>query len=291
MVDLSIIIVSYNTKDFLFRCLKSVFENAPKAYTWEIIVVDNASTDGSIDVIKSSKLKIISNEKNVGFSKANNIGVKEAKGRYILFLNSDTVVYPNTLEQMIKFVDAHKEAGAATCKVKLLNGKLDDACHRGFPTLWNSFCHFTGLSRLFIGKKLFGGYNLGWIKLRKIHQIDACAGAFMIVRKEAGVEVGWWDEDYFWYGDDLDFCYRLKEKGWKIYFVPTVSIIHYKGVSGGIKKVSKNLTTADLKTKKLAQKARFEAMRIFYSKHYRDKYPKLLSWIVDKGIFLREKIG
>ena len=112
----------------------------------------------------------------------------------------------------------------------------------------------------------------------------------MLVRKNAGEEIKWWDEDYFFYGEDIDFCYMLKQKGWKVYYVPTVSITHYKGVSGGIKSVSKEITTASIETKKRATKWRFEAMRIFYKKHYQQKYPWIVNFLVNIGIYVREKI-
>lgn len=297
MIDLSIIIVSYNTKDFLEKCIESIGNTVPKSLDYEIIVVDNASTDGTTQEIHQSfdklrtKLKVIQNEKNLGFSKANNLGIKEAKGKYILFLNPDTIIYPNTLKVMVDFMHLNKDVGAATCRVNLPNGELDDACHRGFPSPRNAFFHFLGFSKLFSKSELFAGYNLGWKDFSTIHEIDACAGAFMMVKKEAGEQVGWWDEDYFWYGEDLDFCYNLKEKGWKIFYVPEVSILHYKGVSGGIKNVSKHLTTASEETKRRATKARFEAMRIFYNKHYKNKYPRLVNSLVYRGISLRERLA
>src|SRR3989344_3501317 len=220
-VDVSIVIVSYNTKDILLECVSSVIKTT-KDISYELIIVDNNSSDGTVEEISklksqnsnlSSKLKTIYNQQNLGFSKANNIGVKKAAGRYVLFLNSDTVVRNDTIKTMAEFMDANTDVGAATCKVELPNGEIDDASHRGFPTPWNAFCHFSGLSKLFPRSKAFGGYNLGWMDLSVPHEIDALAGAFMIVCKEAGDEVGWWDEDFFWYGEDLDFCYRLKEKG------------------------------------------------------------------------------
>jgi len=289
IVDLSIIIVSYNTREFLKNCLSSILSSIDGKLSYEIIVVDNASSDGSpseISNLKSqiSNLRTIQNQKNIGFSRANNIGIKQAKGRYLLFLNPDTIVYPNTLQTMVDFMDQHKDAGAATCKVVMPNGEIDDASHRGFPTPWNAFCYFSGLSKLFPKSKLFSGYTLTFMDLSITHEIDSAAGSFMLVRREAGKSVGWWDEDYFFYGEDLDFCYNLKSEGWKIYYAPTVSILHYKGVSGGIKKVSKEITTADDKTRRLATHARFEAMKIFYKKHYLKKYPSLITWLVTLGI-------
>lgn len=293
MIDLSIIIISYNTREFLKKCVESIRESFEKKISYEIIIVDNNSDDGTIDEIKNRdpELKIIQNKQNLGFSKANNIGIKNSKGKYILFLNPDTVIHPGTLEKMIEFMDSDKKAGAATCLIKLPSGKLDDASHRGFPTPWNAFSYFSGLAKIFPRSKFFSGYSLGWMNLKQAHEIDACAGAFMIVRREAGDQINWWDEDYFWYGEDLDFCFRLKEKGWKIYFVPDSSILHYKGVSGGIKKDSENISTASEETKKMAQRARFDAMRIFYKKHYQNYYPGLVNWMVLKGVDIRQKFS
>lgn len=298
MLDLSIIIVNYNTKGFIRNCLISILSSIDIKISYEIIVVDNASTDGSPSEIlkiknKISNMQIILNTKNVGFSKANNQGIKiSQKSRYILFLNPDTIIQQkNTIEELIKFMDIHKDAGAATCKIVMPNGEIDDASHRGFPTPWNAFCHFLGLSRMFPKSRIFTGYNLGWMDLSKTHEINALCGAFMLVRREAGIDARWWDEDYFFYGEDIDFCYGLKQKGWKIYYVPTVSVVHYKGVSGGIKSVSKEITTASEETKKLATKHRFDAMRIFYNKHYKQKYPSIINFLVEKGIWIREKLA
>jgi hypothetical protein len=292
MIDLSIVIVSYNTKDFLQKCIESI-KNTVKDFTYEIIIVDNASKDNSSDLIKDKfeEVTLMENKENLGFSKANNAGIKKSSGRYVLFLNADTIVYPNTLKTMLDFMDNNKDAGAATCKLVMPNGKIDDASHRGFPTPWNSFTHFSSLSKILGKTKLFGGYNLGYLNFSKTHEIDALAGAFMFVRREAGEQVNWWDEDYFFYGEDLEFCYQLKEKGWKIYYVPQISILHYKGVSGGIKNVSKQITTADKETKKKAQEERFKAMRIFYKKHYQNKYPKIVTALVNFGVSFKERLS
>jgi GT2 family glycosyltransferase len=297
MVDVSIIIVSYNTKDVLKECVESVFKTVGNL-SFEIIIVDNASTDGTADQfrVQNSELRIknltfIQNKENLGFSKANNIGVKKATGRYILFLNPDMVLHEGTLPGMVEFMDKEKQAGAATCKVILTNGKMDDSCHRGFPTPWNAFCHFSGIAKFFGNTKTFGGYNLGFMNLSIAHEIDALAGSFMLTRREAGEGAKWWDEDYFFYGEDLDFCYMLKQNGWKIYYVPEFTALHYKGVAGGIKNVSKHITTANKETKARATKARFNAMRIFYKKHYEDKYPWIITRLVYAGIALKESLS
>ena len=291
-IDLSIIIVSFNTRELTSECIQSIIDNVKKI-NFEIIVVDNDSKDDSVAYLKQyfPQVLLISSTQNLGFSKANNLGVKAAKGRYVLFLNSDTVVYPGAIEHMVEFMDLTKDAGAATCFLKMPNGKLDDAAHRGFPTPWRALCQFSGLGRIFTKSMTFNGYHLGFCNLDKVHRIEALAGAFMLVRREAGEEVGWWDEDYFFYGEDIDFCYMLIQKGWKIYFDPRVTVLHYKGASGGIKKISAKVTTADMETRRRVTIARFNAMKIFYRKHYRKKYNSLVYYLILKAIDFKKSFA
>jgi len=291
-IDLSIIIVSYNTKNFLKNCLESIEPNP----NYEIIVIDNNSTDDSVVMLKELKKKskqnitILEKRNNLGFAKANNQALKKAQGRLILFLNPDTILEKETLKTMIDFMDENPKVGAATCRVQLTNGKLDQASHRGFPTVWNSFTYFSGLEKLFPKSPIFAGYSLTYLPLDNIHEIDAGCGAFLMVRQEAGSQVNWFDEDYFWYGEDLDFCYRLKENGWKIMFVPTTKITHWKGAASGIKKHSQGISTASKETKIKAAKASVKVMRLFFQKHYKDKYPKVIYWLTMLGISLLEKV-
>lgn len=289
MKDVSIIIVSYNTRDILGECLKSIYDCVISA-SFEIIVVDNASTDGSSEMIKREfgDVILIENRENVGFAAANNIGVKKSKGNYLLFLNSDTFVFRNSVDSIFTFLGENPKIGAATCRVELPNGDIDDASHRGFPTPWNALAHFSGLAKVFPKTKMFTGYSLGYLDRSTSHEIDACAGAYMMVRREAGEQAGWWDEDYFFYGEDIDFCYRLRQMNWQIWYVPLVKILHYKGVSGGIKEISKDITTADSETKKRSTQARFDAMKIFYRKHYSKKYPKIITWATLVGIDVKK---
>lgn len=300
-LDLSIIILNYNAKKFVVDCIRSIENSRRNGYFWEVIVVDNASTDGSQEAIRKlienknlpsaepCSLVLLENKENLGFSKGNNIAVPLTKGRYILFLNPDTVVNKNTLSFMVKFMDSNPRVGAATCKLRLPTGDLDEAAHRGFPTPWNAFCHFFGLEKLLPSSRLLSGYTLGYLSKNTVHEIDSLSGAFMIVRREAGKQVDWWDEDYFWYGEDIDFCYRLKKKQWKIMCVPQVWILHYRGVSSGLKKHTRYLSSASRETRKIAAASSIEAMRIFYKKHYLGYYPKPILWLVWLGIWILEK--
>lgn len=289
-MKLSIIIVNFNTAKFLRDCIESIIKSAGNL-DFEIIVVDNASKEKFQIPNTKYQIKVIRNKKNLGFAAANNQGIRQAKGEYILLLNPDTLVLKDTLSQMVKFMEKNSSVGIATCRVELPTGSLDDACHRGFPTPWNAICQFSGLARLFPNSQLFNGYHMGFVNMDKVHEIDSCAGAFMLVRRKTGDKVGWLDEDYFWYGEDIDFCFRVKRLGWKVVFLPMVKILHYKGVSGGIKKHSQYLTTADRETQLLATRARFEVMRIFYEKHYQNIYPRWLTWLVIKAIKIKENLS
>lgn len=296
---LSIIILNYNTKKIALEAVASIEKNYPaqtQSGEFQIILTDNASPDKSLAAFDEYKKKtktklfeVIDNGGNIGFAAGNNKGIPPAKGEYILFLNPDTVVYPHTLTRLITFMDKTPDAGAATCRVEIPGGKIDEASHRGFPTPWNAFTHFSGLERLFPHIKLFAGYTRTFEDLTKIHEIPAAVGAFLFVRKEAGEKIGWWDEDYFFYGEDLQFCYDIWNAGYKIYYVPDVKILHLGGVSSGIKKHSQNITTANAEIRRKVQGWRFDAMRIFYKKNY-SSYNPLLSWMVMKGInFLHKK--
>lgn len=275
--ELSIIILNYNVKDLLLNCLKSIFQNKGKLDRWQVIVVDNASSDGSVEAVKNKfpQVELVENQSNLGFARGNNVGVKHAKAQVILFLNPDTVIVGSAIQKTLEVLLSNPDYGAITCKVELSDGRLDYSCHRGFPTPWNSFAYFGGLAKMFPRSPLFAGYTATYLDTNKPHEIDSLTGAFMMVRKIAGDQIGWWDKDYFWNGEDIEFCYSLKEKGWKIYYYPDEKIIHYKGSSS---KQEKRKTVI----------LGVSAMRIFYKKHYYKKYPPLLRDFVLWGIKLLE---
>lgn len=322
MIDLSIIIVSYNTKKLLGDCLDSLVravrpggeivfpkKGRPKkpprsTWTWtgqkldseeeslvkefaskpwaEVIVVDNASTDGTVEMVRDKYpwLELISNPQNLGFSKANNQGIKKSSGRYLLLLNPDTIVYPRTLEVMYRYMEKYPRVAVSTCRVELPNGKLDPPSHRGFPTPWRALGHFSGLGRIFPKSRLLNGYHLGHLNQKTIHEIDSPMGAFYLVRREAIDEVGLLDEDFFWYGEDLDWSYRFKKAGWKISYVPHVKILHYHGAASGVKDSSRLISTADRQTRRRAARESIAAMRLFYQKHYLGQYPRLITALI-----------
>jgi GT2 family glycosyltransferase len=247
-----------------------------------VIVVDNGSSDGSALLVKNEfpSVLLIESRERLGYSAGNNLARGKAEGQYVLFLNSDTKVFPNTLETMVKFMEGDQTFGVSTCLTILPDGRLYYACHRGFPTLWNSFCYFTGLSKLFPKSKFFSGYTLGYLPSDSIHEIDACSGTFLLIRSDLLDQIGWFDQDYYAYGEDIEMCYRVKELGYKVMFNPTVKILHYWGATSGLKSTSKEVSKATRRTQEKWNAARYEAMKIFFNKHYRDRYPFLVGLIV-----------
>jgi GT2 family glycosyltransferase len=253
-MKLSVIIVNYNVKYFLEQCLDSVYL-AVKDIAAEIIIVDNRSSDGSAEYIKSRFPNVIyiENQENVGFARANNQAIAQAQGEYILLLNPDTVIGENALTNVCRFMDENPQAGALGVKMLDGYGRFLAESKRGFPSPWNSFCKITGLSKLFPYSKRFGGYHLKYLDKDSVHSVDILAGAFMMVRKAAIEKAGSLDEHFFMYGEDIDWSYRITCSGYTNYYFPE-PIIHYKGES----------TKKDVKYVKNF----YEAMLIFFNKHY-----------------------
>lgn len=279
-LKLSISIVNYNSGDFLERCLSSL-KKPSGDIDMEIWVVDNASTDNSLSLAKKkfTDVHIIENDQNLGFGRAQNIALRKAKSEYVLILNPDTEVGGNVIFHMLKFMENNQDVGASTCKVMLDNGTLDLASHRGFPTPYASFSYY------FLKNDSL--YHLSNVPKDKPHEVDAISGAFFLTRKSVLQKVGYFDESYFMYGEDLDLCFKIKEAGFKIMYVPEVSIVHHKGVSSGLKKHSHHITTADLETRKRSLDAFYSAMKIFYKKHMEKKYPFFINWLVYLGINIK----
>jgi GT2 family glycosyltransferase/lipopolysaccharide/colanic/teichoic acid biosynthesis glycosyltransferase len=272
--DVSVIIVNYNVRDFLEQCLHSL-RRACQHLKAEVMVVDNASRDSSTQMVKRRFpwVQLMENRVNVGFARANNQALKRASGRYILLINPDTLAREDTVEAMSEFMDAHPEAGAVGCKILNPDGTLQLSCRRSFPTPWVALSKILGLGRLFPWSRLFGKYNLTYLDSDKTAEVDALSGSFMFLRPEALKKVGLLDEEYFMYGEDLDLCYRIKKAGWKIYYVPTTQIIHYKGRSTE----ASASTVLDF----------YRAMVIFVRKHLRRKYLFFLHWFLTLGIAIR----
>jgi len=245
-INLSIIIVNYNTKELLKNCLESVFQKI-KNIDFEVWVVDNASLDGSLEMVVKEfpKVKIIANEENVGFAKANNQALEKVNGKYVFLLNPDTILLDDNLKKLIDFMEKHPKTGACGPLVLNKDGSMQRQCRRGFPTFWNSFSYYSGLWKLFSQnqwwRKTFGGYFLLDKPDDQICEVDQLSGAAMVVRKDLLKKVGLMCEDYVMYWDDTDWCFRMKKAGWKIYYVPLTKITHYGGAGGAQLHAFKNL--------------------------------------------------
>ncbi|HEX4374585.1 MAG TPA: glycosyltransferase family 2 protein, partial [Puia sp.] len=218
-VTLSIIIVNYNVKYFLEQCLCSVRKAIEKIEA-EIFVVDNNSTDDSIDYLQSKfpGVKFILNKGNEGFGKANNRALSLAKGKYILFLNPDTIVAEDSLEKCISFLESNKNAGALGVKMIDGSGNYLKESKRGFPSGWSAFCKLSGLTALFPHSKIFSKYYLGNLSERENQIIDVVSGAYFFVRKETLDKTGGFDEQFFMYAEDIDLSYRVQQSGFLNYY-------------------------------------------------------------------------
>jgi GT2 family glycosyltransferase len=228
---ISVIIVSWNARDYLLQCLASLSSEACR-YPMEVIVVDNASSDGSADAVASSYpgVRLIRNTENLGFAKANNIGVAASRGRYLCFVNSDVKVLPHCVTRLVDFCEAQPKVGMAGPRVIGGDGKLQRSC-RGFPNVWNMFCRALALDSLFPRNKAFSGYKLYHWPQDTLRPVDILTGCFWLVRREALDQVGLLDEEFFMYAEDMDWCKRFWAHGWQVFFVPSAEAIHYGGAS------------------------------------------------------------
>ena len=270
-MDLSVVIVNYQTFELTKNTINSILEY-DHPFSYEIFVVDNASTDDSLERLKdyfNDKVKFIASIENNGFAAGNNQALRQAEGKYQLLLNSDTLVWQNTLENIYEYMEANPDVGACGCRVLLEDGELDKACKRSFPNVKNSFFR---LFHVPTGSK-DDNYNLTDLPDDEIYEIDCLTGAFMFMRKDALDKVGLLDETFFMYGEDIDLCYRIKHGGWKIVYYGKSKITHLKGAS----------------SKKQKSKLIYEfyrAMYIYYKKHHASESFFLVNWVVYLGIAL-----
>ncbi|MFZ0215188.1 MAG: glycosyltransferase family 2 protein [Candidatus Dormiibacterota bacterium] len=269
----SAIIVSYNTRELLLGTLRSLY--AGTEVPLEAIVVDNGSSDGSADAVAQQFPDVqVLREKNLGFGRGNNAGFQQANGRFILLLNSDVTLRPACVDRLTNHLLVHPEVGAVGPHLIRPDGRLDRACRRGFPTPRASFYRMSGLSRLLPHSQRFNRYNLGHLPEDQTHDIDAGTAACLLVRRSAVDQVGFFDPDFFMYGEDLDLCYRLKEGGWRIVYLATAEAVHVKGQS----------------TKQATNRMLFafhSAMWTFHAKHYASDLSAFLNGVIWASIWGR----
>lgn len=230
-VTLSIIIANHNTRELLRQCLTSIFQLRGRL-DLEIIVIDNASGDDSVRMTRADfpRVRLIQNRDNVGFAKAVNQGLQVANGRYLLLLNSDTEIKPNALQHSIAFLEAHPEAGIVGCKLLNPDGSLQPSCE-SFPRWQDFLFEALLLEKLFPRSRVFGRMHLTYFGYDRAAEVGYVKGAFLLVRRAVYDAIGGLDEAFYFYGEEMDWCYRAKQAGWLVYFTPAAQIVHYGGQS------------------------------------------------------------
>jgi GT2 family glycosyltransferase len=284
MVDLAIVIVSHNVRELLRQCLNSV-DAARGDLDLSVWVVDNGSFDGTPALVASAFpwVRLIQ-AGNVGFSRGNNLALRQIAAasaslpRYVLLLNPDTRVSRSALADLTRFLDEHPDVGSVGPRLIRPDGSLDRACRRSFPTPAVSFYHFSGLATLFPNSRRFGRYNLTFLDPKGTYEVDSVVGACMLVRGEILREVGLLDEDFFMYGEDLDWAMRIKRAGWKVFYSGAITVIHHKRASSS-QRSSQSLI------------AFYAAMLIFFQKHYAAKTAWPVRWVVVGAIYARAAIA
>lgn len=275
--DLSIIIVNWNTRDLLRDCINSVIKNT-KDLDYEIYVVDNNSSDQSAEMVKEEfseykNIILLENKVNMGFAGANNQAIKISKGKAVLLLNPDTIVNGDVIKRTFDCLMSDEKIGVAGCKVLNPDGTLQLACRRMVPTPKDAFFKLFGISKFFKNNKKFARYNLTYISEDEFLDVDSVSGAFLMIKREVIDKIGLLDEEFFMYGEEMDWCLRAKRAGYIVRYCPVGSIIHYKGES----------------SRKLGPKATYEfyrAMLIFYNKNNKENNFFIMNWLVYLGIFV-----
>ncbi|MCW3119653.1 MAG: glycosyltransferase [Chitinophagaceae bacterium] len=274
-LELSVIIVNYNVKHFLEQCLCSVQKAIP-GIDAEVIVTDNNSTDSSISYLQPAfpSVVFLSNQENTGFSRACNQGLAISKGKYVLFLNPDTLVPEDCFSKCIAFLDAHPDAGALGIHMLDGSGKFLKESKRAFPAPLTSLYKLFGLARVFPQSRTFAKYHLEYLAEKENHEVDVLAGAFIMVKRAVLEKTGSFDETFFMYGEDIDLSYRIQEAGYKNYYFAESSIIHFKGES--TRKLSLNYV-----------RMFYNAMNVFVKKHYGRRRAGLFNFIIHVAIWMR----
>lgn len=277
--SISIVIISFNVEKLLKECIESVYRETKEA-AFDIRVIDNNSRDNSVQMLKSNfpEIHLIENDRNLGFPKANNQAVVQCTSDYILLLNPDTIIQDGAIDKMVRFMDENPDVGVSGCRVLNPDGSLQLACRRSIPTPKVAFYRLTGLSRLFPNSKTMARYNLTYLDPNTPHEVDAVSGAFLVIRKKTVDAIGVLDENFFIYGEDMDWCIRAKRAGWKVMYYPHASILHYKGVGC---KTNNRKTTYEF----------YRAMYLFHKKHFAKDCSPLTNFAIYIGIVLTASLA
>ena len=285
ITKLSLIILNYNSFFWIKKCLSSLSEHYlnDSKFSIKTIVVDNNSSDQSVEMVKKEFkwVELIELKENKGFSAGNNVALKQAESEYVMLLNSDTELTSHSnIDKLIEFMDTNQKIAVATPKLVLNDNNLDWASHRGEPTLWASLSYYLGLEKLFPHSKQFTQYHQKHLDLTTPHQIDACSGAAMMLRTSYMKQVGYLDERFFMYAEDLDWCKRFREAGYQVWYFPEITIIHHKYKSG--------IKTQSPLTALQSKRHFYNTMIQYYDKHYKDKYPRFVRFLLRTFLFIKK---
>jgi GT2 family glycosyltransferase len=278
-MKLSIILVEWNTSDLLKQTLESVYKENT-GYDFEEIVIDNHSADDSVEMVKKffPQVKLVANNDNRGFAKANNQGMAMAAGEYIMLLNTDVIVLDGAINKLVQFLDNHTDVMMVGPRLLNTDGTFQPACRRNLPNPVSSFLHLFGLAKIFKKSKLANEYKQTNADPEVTAPAQALSGAAMVFRRKVYEEIGGLDETFFMYGEDLDFCKRIFDKGWKAVYVSEAKITHLGGASSK-KRRTKSLVNF------------YEAMWLYYKKHFYKQYNLLVNYIIWLGIKIRMMIA
>lgn len=276
-MDISVCIVSWNTRELLYNCIESI-QRMTSGVDYEIVVVDNNSTDGSTEMVKQCfpHCRLIESKTNNGFAKGNNLGLQLATGKYIFYLNPDTVLLTNALYGMFYFMEANSDVGAVGCKMLNQDGSIQFICARKFPTLFNQICYFFMLNRIFPRLKILSTVELGYWNHKDSRRIDCLSGACIFARKMVIDKLKGFDGKFFMYAEDVDLCYRIKQEGWRLYYLASEAIYHIEGAS------SKNQSQ-----KHFSAIAMRESNYLFFAKHFGRMHAHIYKFIIFIGSVFR----
>lgn len=266
--DLSFCIVTYKTRDFLRDCLESLYKNPPDA-SFEVIVVDNHSQDGIEEMLRLEYPQVCLKLEatNEGYTRPMNHALQQARGRYLVQLNPDTIVLPGAFDQLVQYMDAHPAVGICTPKVLNRDGSLQKQCRRSAAGLWDTLTYFSGLSARFPNSRRLAGYLMTYLDENEVNEVQAVSGSCMVIRRALVAQIGYLDEQFFAYQEDADFCFRARQAGWKVVYVPQAEIIHFGGQGGSAVEVYRSIYQWH------------RSYYLYYRKHLASQYFFLINWI------------
>jgi GT2 family glycosyltransferase len=276
-MEVSFVIVSYNTCDFLKGCLQSLTESIGHSFVYEVIVVDNGSVDGTLPMLALEYpwVKLLRNSENIGYTKAMNMGLKIGQGDYFVQLNPDVFVYPGTFQEIVTFLNQNVDIGICTPKVVNSDGSLQKQCRRSFARPWDVITYFLGLDRIFPNSRFFGRYLLTYLPENEIADVDSVSGSCMVIRQSLIEQIGYLDERFFAYQEDTDFCFRAKQSNWRVVYFPDGIIKHFGGMGGSLNDPYRSIT------------AWHTSYFLYYQKHLARNYFFLVNWMMYAAMGLK----